>query len=153
MTAPGRSWPAHFAAAALIVVAGIGAFVGSVLWIVALAVPCAPDFSEATVVAPESDRGRLLCAVEDGELVVSTLGVGLLALLPAVALLVAIIVWVRRRRLLAVLVACVVAVLLPWSVRIAAQALPADCSPDQLAAHGSGGCERDEELRPGLGQR
>jgi hypothetical protein len=152
MTSTHRPWVGHVAAAVAVVGAGALAFVGSVLWVVDLAVPCAPDYSESTVVAPESDRGRLLCAVSDGELTTSPLVVGLLALVPAAALLAAVALWVRRRRLLPVLLACIVAVLLPWGVRVAVQALPADCSPEQLAEHGSAGCERNEELRPGLGQ-
>jgi hypothetical protein len=142
----------HVLAASAIVLAGVLAFVGSVLWVIALAVPCAPDYSESTMVAPDSDRGRLLCAVSDGELTMSPVAVWVLALVPAAALLAAVLLWVRRRRLLPVLLACLVAVLLPWGVRLAVQALPADCSPEQLAEHGSAGCERSEEERPGLGQ-
>lgn len=152
MTTGSRAWPRHLAAAALVLVAGILAFVGTVMWVVALAVPCAPDFSESTVVAPASDRGRLLCAVVDGELAMSGPVVGVLAALPAAALLVGLVLWLRRRRWVPLLLACAMAALLPWGVRLAAQALPADCSPDQLAEHGSAGCERDEEERPGLGQ-
>lgn len=150
--APSRTWPRHVAAAALVLVAGVLAFVGTVMWVVALAVPCAPDFSESTVVAPDSDRGRLLCAVSGGELTMSGPVVGSLAALPAAALLVGLVLWVRRGRWVTVLLACAVAVLLPWGVRLGVQALPADCSPDQLAEHGPAGCERSEEERPGLGQ-
>jgi hypothetical protein len=152
MTTTQRPWVGHFAAASAIVGAGVLALVGSAMWVLDLAVPCAPDYSESTVVAPDSDRGRLLCAVSDGELTTSPLAVWLLALVPAAALLVAVLLWVRRRRLRPVLLACVVAVLLPWGVRLAVQSLPADCSPEQLADHGSAGCERSEEERPGFGQ-
>lgn len=147
-----RTLRAHLAFTVGLVAAAVAAFAGLVYWFADLAFQCAPDYSESTIIAPESYRGRLLCAVTDGEVGTSVWASGLLALLPLVALVAAAAAWVRHRRVALVLACCLTAVALPWGIRLTTTALPADCTDAQWKIYGSPGCERNEELRPGLGQ-
>ncbi|MFC7358786.1 hypothetical protein [Nocardioides astragali] len=147
-----RRWPAHVLASVVVGVAAFLAFVGTVMWMLELAVPCVPDYSESVIIAPDSYRGRVLCSVTNGELGMSVPALTVLGLLPAIALAPALSSWIRHKRFVPMVPWLLVAILLPWGIRSAVHLLPADCSAAQRSAHGAAGCERDEEQRPGLGQ-
>ena len=52
-----------------VVLAAVGGFVGAVMASLRLYPACEADFSEATIVAPDSGRGRVLCSIAtDGSL-------------------------------------------------------------------------------------
>ena len=126
---------------------GIGAFYAAIF---AFYPACVADYSEDTIVAPDSPRGHLLCQVtSEGDLVDRPwFGYALLACIILTAV-VAITAWVRRghKTLVTVLVAGSIA---PWVAVGAMATAPAECSPDEWDAYGAAGCERNEELRPGL---
>lgn len=113
---------------------------------------CVADFSEATIPAPESWRGRVVCGVTDAGDLVGRLPWILLGAV-ALALVVALGVWWRHRRVRALVPAVLAQLVLPVAVGGALLLLPADCSPAALAEHGAPGCERNEELRPGISVR
>lgn len=113
---------------------------------------CVADFSEATIPAPESWRGRAVCGVTDsGELVGRLPWIILGAV--TIALVLAVAVWVLRHRLRLLVPALLGQLVLPVAVGGALLLLPADCSDGALAEHGAPGCERDEEERPGISVR
>ncbi len=143
---------AHLGFALLLALCSLLSAAALVYWFADLTFQCAPDYSESTIVAPESYRGRLLCSVTDGEVGTSGWAIALLALLPLAAIVAAGAAWFRGRRRGLALACCLVAIALPWGIRLTASTIPADCTSGQWDRYGSPGCERNEELRPGLGQ-
>lgn len=107
---------------------------------------CMADFSEDTIVAPASWRGRVICGRDAGALFDRTYWLILAAAVGSA--LYVIVRWFRRpgTRLawgLLPLVASPAFVLLVL-------AIPADCTAGQWQKYGEGGCERNEERRPGI---
>lgn len=113
---------------------------------------CVADYSEATIPAPESWRGRVVCGVTDSGELVGRLPWLLLAV-AAIALVAAVGVWWRHRRMRLLLAALVGQLVLPAAVGGALLLLPADCTDAALVEHGAPGCERSEEQRPGISVR
>lgn len=148
---PHRSWRAHGAAVLALVTAAAGGFAINVFGILSLYPLCEADFSEDTVVAPKSYRGQLLCSIDktgnitDREAVVFVL-MGLSALLVIFGL----ISWIRKRRAKSVALLIAAALVVPALSWLLMASIPADCTEDQQSEYGDRGCERDEELRPGL---
>lgn len=145
-----RSWRTHAgigAALLMVLISGIGAFYMAVM---SFYPACVADFSEATIVAPDSVRGHLLCRVtSDGDLVDRTWFAIVLVACIVLTAVASIIAWVRRnsRTLVSVLA---VGAIMPW-VAVGTMAIaPAECSSDEWDRYGAAGCERNEELRPGL---
>lgn len=146
---PRRSYAAGIAAIALAATAGLGAAVAAIFW---FEPACVADYSEATIVAPGSMRGRLLCSVTDGELDDTAWPIYTIAALAVVFTIAAAVLWLRRRPLGTIAACLVGAVVLPWLAVAAIAVTPADCTDAQWQRYGDSGCERNEELRPGLGQ-
>ena len=147
-----RRWPAHLAAVTVVLLAGVASFVGSVWWLVDLAAPCEASYSEATIVAPDSYRGRLLCTTSNGELGPSLPGVFALGAAPLLVAVAGLVWWIRGATWTRLLIWVLVAVSLPWAIRVTLHALPADCTPAQWDTYGPAGCERSEEQRGGINQ-
>lgn len=148
-----RRWWVHVLAVALCVLGAVGGYIGGIVTLLTDYPACMADFSEDTIVAPNSNRGWLLCSVtRDGEL--SDRGFVLFILLgvPVLLALIGLVVWVRVKRLAVLLPLLVLAVLLPWVWGGVVAVLSPDCNDYQWAEHGAGGCERSEEERPGLNQ-
>ena len=150
---PRRRRAAHLVAGACVVLAAAGGFVGALMSHLALYPACEASYSEATIVAPASHRGRFLCSVASDRSFGDDILVpfGLMAA-PVLLALVGLLVWVVFKRFVWLLPVLVVALLFPWVMRGAVLALPPDCTAAQWDDHGAAGCERDEEQRPGIGQ-
>lgn len=141
--------------AGAIVAVAVAAVIGLVVAAPLLALQdltCVADYSEATIPAPESWRGRVVCGVTDSGELVGRLPWIILGVV-AIALVLAIAVWVRCHRLRLLVPALVGQLVLPAAVGGALLLLPADCSEGALAEHGAPGCERHEEERPGISVR
>ncbi|WP_203047868.1 hypothetical protein [Pimelobacter simplex] len=98
---------------------------------------------EGIMAAPRSAQGRLLCGEDLVAGRFSVLVLGAMGLL----LLLALVLWARRSRVVTVLVTVVVAGLAPTAVSEAALLLPDGCSREQWAQYGAEGCEQDREMR------
>lgn len=148
-----RSWARHVLAGTVVVLAAVGGFVGAVMASLRLYPACEADFSEATIVAPDSARGRVLCSIAtDGSLADDDRVLYVLTAAPVLLALVGLAVWIATRRFAWLLPVLAAALLVPWLVGGAVLSLSADCTSAQRNDHGAAGCERDEEQRPGLGQ-
>lgn len=114
---------------------------------------CVPAYSEATIVAPDSPRGRLLCSVDDaGELVFrDAIAVLLLAVL-VLSVLLAAAVWLRSRRFVVLAPFLLLVAFAPIALHGVTSLVRADCTKHEWQRPGASGCERSEERRPGLGQ-
>lgn len=144
-----RARAAFLGVVVLAMVLGLAAAVAAVF---AFEPACIADFSEDTIVAPDSIRGRLLCSVRDGELNDTVWPIYLIAAIAVLgaAAAAALQIGGKSRRLVATALAA--AVVVPWVAVGAIAAAPADCTAAQWDRYGDAGCERNEELRPGLGQ-
>lgn len=98
---------------------------------------------EGTMAAPRSVQGRLLC----GDDLVAGHFYGVVLGAMGLLLLLALVLWARRRSVVAVLVTVVVAGLVPTAVSEVALRLPDDCSGEQWDQFGAEGCEQDREMR------
>lgn len=97
--------------------AAAGGFVGAVISCLVLYPACEASYSEATIVAPDALRGRLLCSVaSDGSFGDSVLVPLRLAAAPVLLALVGLAVWVLFKRSAWLLPFVVAALLLPWVV-------------------------------------
>lgn len=104
---------------------------------------CAGIDDEGTMAAPASLRGRLLCTGPD-----SDTGLLLVYWLPAVLLLVlALVLWLRTRRVAWFAATLVLAAASPLLAALAVNIAPASCIVFQRQLHGAEGCERNRELR------
>lgn len=143
----------HVLVAVLTLVALVASLVGTVVALLPLLAACTPDYSEATIVAPDSARGTLLCTVTDSGELASSAVVLIVALIGCTVVVAGgAAAWVRLGSLWLVLALLMVAVVLPWAVRGAVTNLSPDCTAAQWDEHGAAGCERSEEQRPGFGQ-
>lgn len=148
-----RGWRAHALAAVAVVAALVVGYLFFVRALNSAIFSCVPSFSEATIVAPDSPRGRLLCSVDDaGELGFrDAIAVLLLAVL-VLSVLLAVVVWLRSRRFIVLAPFLLLVALAPLALHSAMSLVRADCTKDEWQRHGVSGCERSEERRPGLGQ-
>lgn len=147
-----RSPRTHVLALSAAALALIGGLAAAVTAIFSFEPACVADYSEDTIVAPDSPRGRLLCTVTDGELGDSMWPIVVIAVTAVALVAVAVMLWARRRPVWLLVATLATAVALPWLAVGAIAAAPADCTPAQWKTYGDSGCERNEELRPGLGQ-
>lgn len=147
-----RPKKAHAVAASAISLTLLGGLSASVAAIILFEPACVADYSEDTIVAPDSTRGRLLCSVTNGELNDTVWPIAAIAVTAVAFAITATLLWARRRPIWSVTTTLAAAVAIPWLTVGAVAATPADCSPEQWDRYGASGCERSEELRPGLGQ-
>lgn len=149
-----RSWRAHALAVVLCALGAVGGFAGGTVTLLTDFPACTADYSEDTIVAPASNRGWLVCSVtDDGRLADGPIVLVVLLALPVLLGLAGLIVWVRAKRFWALLPILTAALLLPWVWGGITAALSPDCNENQWAEHGPSGCERNEEIRPGINQR
>jgi len=114
---------------------------------------CLPAFIEPGIVAPASPRGRLLCSVDDaGELGFRNAVAVLLLTVLAVSVLLTVAASLRSRRFIVLAPFLLLVAFAPLALHSATSLVRADCTKDEWQRHGVSGCERSEELRPGLGQ-
>lgn len=147
-----RSVKAHVVAGSAIVLALLAGLSAAVAAILLFEPACVAAYSEDTIVAPKSTRGRLLCSVTNGELNDTVWPIAVIAVTTVAFAITATLLWARRKPIWSVTTALAAAVALPWFTVGAVAATPADCSPEQWDRYGASGCERSEELRPGIGQ-
>lgn len=141
----------HVVAVVVLGFAGLAGFIASFAVWGRQELTCEADFSEATIPAPASYRGRLVCSVaESGDL--GSRAPFLLMGACVVIGLVAAFLWFRTPRWRRLCVLAVVQLATPALVGLALLLVPADCTDAQREAYGAGGCERNEEERPGLSQ-
>lgn len=148
-----RTWRAHVLAGLLVTLTLLGGHLMLSFATEPLYPACVADYSEDTIVAPRSYQGRLLCRVSaNGNLTESELVRSGPYAVPVVLALAGLVSWVRARRLAALLPLLLASLVAPWLLRGTIDALPADCTVAQWDEHGPRGCERNEELRPGISQ-
>ncbi len=114
---------------------------------------CVPAYSEATIAAPDSPRGRLLCSVDDaGEIGFRDAAVVVLLGVLVVSALLASASWLKSRRFVVLAPFLLLVAIAPLALHLAASHVRAGCTEDEWQRYGASGCERSEEERPGLGQ-
>jgi hypothetical protein len=146
-----RPLHAHALAAGAIVGALSSGIAAMYVMVLAFYPACVGEASEATIVAPDSARGGLLCSVTSGGDLNDTAWPVFVVIALAVGMtLAAAVVWSRSARLAIIAATALAAAVAPWAPVAAIATLPADCTAAQWDTYGAAGCERDEELRPGF---
>lgn len=95
---------------------------------------------EGTVAAPRSLQGRLMCT-DDG-----VRGHYFALALMIILLVVALVVWLRRRSVAITLILLAVMAVVPVPVAMAIYSLPDECTSDQWDRYGDEGCQTDLEM-------
>jgi hypothetical protein len=138
------------AGVAVAVIGVVGMMVGAALTFVGATWMCEADYSEATIVAPRSFRGRLVCGI-DGEGQLSDRAPWIIIGVVALCAVAALVVWARTIRWSRLVPLLALQALAPALVAVGIGLVPADCTDGQWEKYGAPGCERSEEERPGIG--
>lgn len=138
------------AGVAVAVIGVVGMMVGAATAFVGATWMCEPSFSEATIVAPRSFRGRLVCGI-DGEGNLSDRAPLIIFGVVVLCAVVALVVWARTMRWSRLVPVLALQALAPALVAVGMGLVPADCTDGQWEKYGASGCERNEEKRPGIG--
>ncbi|WP_408897028.1 hypothetical protein ACJ5H2_19140 [Nocardioides sp. R1-1] len=111
-----------------------------------LAEACPAYDGEGTMAAPRSLQARVVCGADGSDLVAPGFYLPLLAAM-GVLVLVAVLLWARRRPLPVVALLCVGVIGLPVVASEVALRLEDACSAEQWRRYGATGCEQDREAR------
>lgn len=137
-----RPHPVVTGVALVLAVVGLG-FAALVSWVTSIFLMwenCPGYDDEGIVAAPKSMQGRVMC--NDTGLVGQYY---ILAVMVALVI-VALVVWLRRRAVAVALILAVAAVVVPVPMAMGMLALPDTCTSAQWDRYGDDGCQKDLEL-------